>query len=83
MGGLLIQIVSFRLILHPSNNFIKGLAHINQLYLHTECEDARYSCSECQQLIADIMGIPLGLFKLLKAYILRVEKGVHYQHIVE
>ena len=83
MGGLLIQTVSFRLILHPTNNFIGGLATINKLYLHTECEDARLACSECQQLIADIMGIPLGLFKLLKAYILRVEKGVHYQHIVE
>lgn len=73
----------FRLILHPDNNFIKGLAQINKLCFHTECEDARCACIECQQSIAEVLGIPLGLFKLLKAYILRVEKGINYQHNFE
>ena len=32
----------------------------------------------CQQLIADVLGLPLGVFKVLKAYILRLEKGNDY-----
>jgi hypothetical protein len=68
----------FRLLLHPSREFLKGLCVINAFYIHSECEDARVSCVECQSLISESLGISLGIFKMLKAYILRVERGLEY-----
>ena len=73
----------FRLILHPTNNFLEGLASVNKLDIHFECRDVRISCSLCQQMIAEVLGLPLGVFKVLKAYILRLEKGQAYQHQFE
>ena len=73
----------FRLVLHPHNNFLLGLTRVNSLDVHSECQDARVSCVECQNKISDVLGIPLGVFKVLKSYILRVEKGINYVHVFE
>ena len=73
----------FRLILHPTNHFLEGLAAVNKLDIHSECRDVRISCSSCQQMIADVLGLPLGVCKVLKAYILRLEKGTDYAHQFE
>lgn len=70
----------FRLLLHPSREFLKGLCVINAFDIHSECEDARVSCVECQSLISESLGISLGIFKMLKAYILRVERGLEYKY---
>ena len=73
----------FRLILHQTNLFLEGLATVNNLDMHSECRDVRISYAICQQLIADVLGLPLGVFKVLKAYILRLEKGNDYAHQFE
>jgi len=45
-----------------------------------ECRDARVSCADCQYEISNALGMSIGIFKMLKAYILRVEKGFAYIH---
>jgi len=83
MVGIHIQTVSFRLLLHPNNGFVHGLSHINKLDLHEECYDARVACGKCQHDISAALGLPLGVSRMLKAYILRLEKGIQYQHLFE
>ena len=83
MVGWHIQTVFFRLILHPSNEFLEGLRKVNGFTLHVECRDARVSCADCQYQISNALGMSLGIFKMLKAYILRVERGFEYRHTFE
>ena len=83
MAGSLIQTVCFRLLLHPKSGFMDGLSTVNQLELHDECHDARVSCATCQHGIANVLGISLGLIRMLKSYILRLEQGEQYQHQFE
>ena len=73
----------FRLLLHPSREFLKGLCAINSFDIHSECEDARVSCVECQSQISNSLGISLGISKMLKSYILRVEQGAEYNYEFE
>ena len=83
MVGTHIQTACFRLLLHPTNGFIDGLSSVNKLDVHEECYDARIACYRCQQTISDALGLPLGVSRMLKAYILRLEKGIQYQHTFE
>ena len=83
MVGMHIQTVCFRLLLHPNNGFMDGLSSVNKLNLHEECYDARVSCEQCQQDISSTLGLPIGLSRMLKAYILRLEKGIQYEHQFE
>ena len=83
MDGVLIQTVCFRLLLHPKSGFMDGLSTVNRLDLHDECHDARISCATCQYSIANVLGISLGLIRMLKSYILRLEQGEKYQHHFE
>ena len=83
MAGWPIQIVCFRLLLHPSREFLRGLCTINGFDIHNECEDARVSCVECQAQISDSLGISLGISKMLKSYILRIEQGTDYRYEFE
>ena len=73
----------FRLLLHPDNEFMGGMCSVNGLDIHTECYDARVTCVNCQPLIAEALGLPSCVFKMLKAYILRLEKGTQYKHDFE
>ena len=80
MDGWHIQTVFFRLLLHPTNEFLESICRVNGLALHSECADARVSCAECQSQISEAIGISLGVFQMMKAYILRVEQGIEYIH---
>lgn len=83
MVGWHIQTVCFRLLLHPTNEFLQSLCKVNGLALHTECDDARVSCPECQSQISEALGISISIFKMLRCYILRVEKGEEFKYEFE
>ena len=59
------------------------MCKVNGLDIHTGCEDARVACTECQALISEALGLPGSVFKMLKAYILRLEQGEDYKHEFE
>ena len=56
---------------------------MNGLELHTGCEDARVACDDCQSIISEALGLPSCVFRMLKAYILRVEQGEKYKYEFE
>ena len=56
---------------------------MNKIPLHDTCTDARTSCTECAKMIANVLGIPLGVFLMLRSYILRLEQGDKYVHPVD
>ena len=73
----------FRLLLHPDNEFLGGMCKVNGLSIHEECDDARVTCADCQPLIADALGLHWCVFKMLRAYVLRLEQGEKYKHEFE
>ena len=75
--------VYFDGIYSHKSEFMKGLARVNKVELHTGCVDARYSCEECTKAMAQVLGISYSIFLMLRSYILRTELGEAYIHPVD
>ena len=67
----------------PESEFFKGVATVNKIELHNECQNARYSCVECTKSISEVLGISLSVFMMLRSYVLRLELGESYAHVVD
>ena len=59
------------------------MCKVNGLSIHEECDDARVTCADCQPLIAEALGLHWCVFKMLRAYVLRLEQGEKYKHEFE
>ena len=75
--------VCFVGIYTPESEFFKGVATVNKIKLHDECQNARYSCVECTKAISEVLGLSLSVFMMLRSYVLRLELGESYVHVVD
>ena len=68
--------------LFKSSEFLQGVIKVNKIQVHKECIDARYACLDCSKIIANVLGISVSIFLMLRAYVLRTEQGDKYVHPV-
>ena len=75
--------VCFDGVYNSKSEFLRGIAMVNKIEIHSNCTDARFSCDICTKAMANVLGISYSVFLMLRSYLLRTELGEAYIHPVD